>query len=74
MAFSRESIITSHQSLAKVHVNIIDLVDARRTGKPVKRFQSVAALRNYTWENDKIFPKAAAKADGFLKALLRHIL
>lgn len=61
------------QALAKVHVNLVDLVDSRRTGKEVKQFASQKALREYTIETGKIFPKSAAKKDGFLKALLREI-
>ncbi|KAJ5372866.1 hypothetical protein N7517_004872 [Penicillium concentricum] len=61
------------KALAKVHVNLVDLVDSRRTGKKVKRFPSHRALTEYTIDTRKIFPKAAAKKDGFLKALLRVI-
>lgn len=48
------------------------LIDARRTGKEVKIFPSKSALRNYTRNTEKFFPKRAAKQDGF-KALLREI-
>ncbi|KAJ5950406.1 uncharacterized protein N7479_008819 [Penicillium vulpinum] len=68
-----ESITKCRKALAKVHVNLVDLVDARRTGKKVKHFSSATALRTYTRATEKIFPKSAAKADGFLKALLRAI-
>ncbi|KIM27371.1 hypothetical protein M408DRAFT_169378 [Serendipita vermifera MAFF 305830] len=54
----------------KVRVNIVDLVDCRRTGEPVKRYRSLEALREYIWETDNIFPKFAAKKDGFLAGLL----
>ncbi|PGG95019.1 hypothetical protein AJ79_10317 [Helicocarpus griseus UAMH5409] len=68
-----ESITKCKKALRSVHVNIVDLVDARRTGKKVKTFRSEAALRNYTLRTERIFPKKAAKGDGFLKALLREI-
>ncbi|EFR04891.1 hypothetical protein MGYG_07893 [Nannizzia gypsea CBS 118893] len=61
------------KALAKVHVNIIDLIDARRTGAPVTIFRRVQELRQYTQKTQKIFPKEVAKQDGFLKALLRGI-
>ncbi|KAJ5184207.1 hypothetical protein N7492_001823 [Penicillium capsulatum] len=61
------------KALAKVHVNLVDIVDSRRTGKKVKFFASPKALRKYTIETEKIFPKSAAKKDGFLKSLLRGI-
>lgn len=61
------------KALSKVHVNLVDIVDSRRTGKKVKFFASPKALRKYTIETEKIFPKSAAKKDGFLKALLRGI-
>lgn len=56
-----------------MHVNIFDLIDSRRTGATVQRFPNQAALKKYTRETQKIFPKQAAKADGFLKELLRKI-
>ncbi|KAJ5921920.1 hypothetical protein N7516_009623 [Penicillium verrucosum] len=70
---SIQSIKQCRKALAKVHVNLVDLVDSRRTGKEVKHFASQNALRKYTIETGKIFPKSAAKKDGFLKALLREI-
>jgi hypothetical protein len=54
----------------KVWVNIVDLVDHRRIGGKVERHESEEALRKYTEETDKIFPKEAAKRNGFLAALL----
>ncbi|KAJ5154412.1 uncharacterized protein N7500_009851 [Penicillium coprophilum] len=68
-----QSITKCRKALAKVHVNLVDLIDSRRTGKQVKHFASQKALRKYTIETGKIFPKSAAKKDGFLKALLREI-
>lgn len=71
--FPRYNNAKSEKALAKVHVNLVDLVDSRRTGKKVKHFPGPKALREYTIDTRKIFPKSAAKKDGFLKALLRGI-
>ena len=58
----------------KVHVNLVDLINVRRTGERLQKFPSVQALRSYTLETpEKVFPKQAAKQDGFLKALLREL-
>ena len=61
------------QALSHVAVNLVDLIDSRRTGKRVKLFPSKSALRNYSIQQRKIFPKDKAKADGFLSALLIEI-
>jgi hypothetical protein len=61
---------TTFQVLKGTWVNLVDLVDSRNTGVPVKRHKSAAALRAYTKHTAKIFPKEAAKQNGFLKALL----
>jgi hypothetical protein len=56
----------------KVWVNIVDLVDHRRTeaeGK-VKRHKTQQALREYTKLPGKMFPREEAKQNGFLAALL----
>ncbi|KAJ7473996.1 hypothetical protein FB451DRAFT_1035144 [Mycena latifolia] len=53
-----------------VWVNICDLVDAERTGEPVIKHPSAVALRKYTRQTKKIFPKHAAKENRFLKVLL----
>ncbi|KIM27376.1 hypothetical protein M408DRAFT_330080 [Serendipita vermifera MAFF 305830] len=54
----------------KVWVNIVDLVDCRRTGTKVKCHETRGHLRHYTKFNKKIFPKVEAKKNGFLTALL----
>ncbi|KAF2153641.1 hypothetical protein K461DRAFT_253670 [Myriangium duriaei CBS 260.36] len=56
--------------LSKVAVNIIDLIDSRRTGTPVRRFVSRAALRAYTKKKGRRFPKDAAKINWPLGLLL----
>ncbi|KAL4916351.1 hypothetical protein BDW62DRAFT_212065 [Aspergillus aurantiobrunneus] len=68
------SVAQCRKALAKVHVNLFDLIDSRRTGATVQRFPNRAALKEYTKDTGKIFPKEAAKEDGFLKELLRRIL
>ncbi|KAI9040199.1 uncharacterized protein KD926_008523 [Aspergillus affinis] len=67
------SVTQCRKALAKVHVNIFDLIDSRRTGAIVQRFPNRAALKEYTKDTQKIYPKQAAKADGLLKELLRRI-
>ncbi|KAG1899022.1 uncharacterized protein F5891DRAFT_434919 [Suillus fuscotomentosus] len=57
-----------------MHVNLVDLVDSQRTGKPVKLFASLEDLRTYTLQTRKIFPKETrAYQGGLLKELLREI-
>ncbi|KAM5475406.1 hypothetical protein MauCBS54593_001094 [Microsporum audouinii] len=69
-----DTITKCRKALSKVHVNLVDLIDARRTGKAPTKFPNSQSLREYTLSKGKIFPKAAAKEEGFLKALLRRIL
>ncbi|KAG1867056.1 hypothetical protein C8R48DRAFT_772247 [Suillus tomentosus] len=57
-----------------VYVNLVDLVDSQRTGKPVKLFASLEDLRVYTLQTRKMFPKETrAYQGGLLKELLREI-
>ncbi|KAG2121761.1 hypothetical protein DEU56DRAFT_894574 [Suillus clintonianus] len=57
------------------HVNLVDLVDSARTGKPVKLFASLEELKTYTLgKPGKIFPKENAYQGGLLKELLREII
>lgn len=58
------------QALSKLAINIVDLIDARRTGEPLQIFQSKAELRAYSRATGKIFSKKKAKSDGYLKVLL----
>lgn len=60
------------QILNRTWVNIVDLMLSRTLDRPVHQFPSRQALRKYTQRNSetKIFPKEAAKADGFVKELL----
>ncbi|KAF7367751.1 hypothetical protein MSAN_00839100 [Mycena sanguinolenta] len=65
-----ESIKQCKQVLRTTWINIFDLLDAKRTGRPVKKHASAKALREYTKREDKIFPKKDAKKNRFLKAWL----
>ncbi|KAF8989154.1 hypothetical protein BDQ17DRAFT_1176355, partial [Cyathus striatus] len=57
----------------RTHVNLIDLVDTKRTGKPVEVFQT-EALREYTKKTRKFMPREDALAGGILRFLRRKIL
>ncbi|KIM42846.1 hypothetical protein M413DRAFT_10279 [Hebeloma cylindrosporum] len=61
-------------AVAATHVNIVDLVEAQTTGKPVQSFSSERELSDYTMEFRKFFPRDNAYAGGLLKFLLRNIL
>ncbi|KAG1831634.1 hypothetical protein EV424DRAFT_1372125 [Suillus variegatus] len=57
-----------------IYVNLVDLVDAQRTGKPVKLFASLEDLSAYTLQTRNIFPKETRTYQGgLLKELLREI-
>ncbi|RDW63577.1 hypothetical protein BP6252_11122 [Coleophoma cylindrospora] len=60
--------------ISKTHVNLVDLVDAPRTGASVMIFPSLTELQDYTIESGKFFPKSHAYAGGLLRLLLREIL
>ncbi|KAF2186019.1 hypothetical protein K469DRAFT_574704 [Zopfia rhizophila CBS 207.26] len=68
-----ETISSCKKALAEVYVNIVDLVDCRRTGDTPHTFSSLEDLRRYTKSSRKIFPRDEAKEEGFLKALLRGL-
>lgn len=63
------------KALSKVYVNLVDLIDLRRSGEPgtVRKFNTFKQLKNYTCKG-KVFPKKAAKEDGYINVLLKHIL
>lgn len=69
------SMINILQTLANVHVNLVDLVDARRRGRrgDVKVYETVQQLRKYTRKTGKYFPRQVAKAGGVLRGLLRRM-
>ncbi|TVY58274.1 hypothetical protein LCER1_G004126 [Lachnellula cervina] len=61
------------QALKGIWVNIYDFLDAVEKDEQPRRFPSQNALARYTIENDKIYPKKAAKEEGPVRALLAHI-
>ncbi|KAF7981765.1 hypothetical protein HWV62_31831, partial [Athelia sp. TMB] len=63
----------ANQILNRTYVNLVDLMECRASLQPVTLYKSRKALRDYTIGEDKIFPKAAAKQNGFLKVLLIEI-
>lgn len=55
-----------------VLVNLVNLIDHRSIGVPVIRFKSYRAFQKYTID-DCVYPRDAAKEEGFIKALLRRL-
>ena len=53
-------------------VNLVNLIDHRLDGTPVQRFGSFKSFRAYT-KDGNMFPRKAAKEEGFIKALLRRL-
>jgi hypothetical protein len=49
------------------------LIDAKRTGKPVRKHTTEDALRDYIIRTGKVFPKKTAKDNRFLKVLLIEV-
>ncbi|KAH9857489.1 hypothetical protein C2E23DRAFT_719498 [Lenzites betulinus] len=64
------SITQCKKALKHTHVNLIDLVDARRRNVKPRIFSSRTALAIYIRETKKIFPKGRAKANPLLKQFL----
>ena len=58
------------QALSSVCVNLVDLIDARRSGTRPHIFANKAALRSYTKRTGRYFPRTIAKSDDGLKHLL----
>jgi len=69
-----EDLYACRDVVRSTHVNLIDLVDLRRTGQTVQVFDSEEALSIYTIGEGKFFPKENAYAGGLLRFLLRKIL
>jgi len=62
------------QALRAVHINIVDLLQAKKDGKRPRHFPTHRALVEWTTANRKrIFPLRAAKENGFLAALLEEM-
>ena len=70
------------QALARVHVNLVDLLDVRTlkmtsavsSSAEVGTFRGARALSDYTWETQKFFSRDIVKEDKLLKVLLRRIV
>ncbi|KAL8908426.1 MAG: hypothetical protein Q9207_000845 [Kuettlingeria erythrocarpa] len=67
------SITQCKKALKGVHVNIHDLLDARRLRAPVQTFPTASALAQYTRETRRYFPLDEAKRESLIKILLKHI-
>ncbi|KAI5276212.1 hypothetical protein E4T47_00861 [Aureobasidium subglaciale] len=67
-----DTVTQCKKALKKVHVNLVDLMNARRTDKKVKQFATVKKLRKYTLESGKVYPKEDAKCE-VVKVLLKNI-
>ncbi|CAK5279655.1 unnamed protein product [Mycena citricolor] len=65
-----DTIVGCRAIMKKTWVNIYDLLDAQRTGGPVVQHRTKHALRVYSLQNEKIFPKETAKENRFLAVLL----
>lgn len=57
-----------------MYVNIVDLLDARRTGERVKTFKNIWKLSHYTKQKGKVFNRNLAKQDKLLRVLLRVLV
>lgn len=62
------------ERVRRTHVNLVDLVETANTGLPVKVFENLEQLQDYTVENERFFPKYSAYHGGLLRFLLRQIL
>lgn len=62
------------QALRRVHVNLLDLIDARRAQQMPRLFPSEAKLAEYTRNHKRYFPLNEAKKDGLKKILLKNIV
>lgn len=61
-------------NLKKKLVNIVDLIDARRTGEKVKVWCDFQAFRKYTLQKEhRISVDEAKKDGGYLSSLLQHL-
>ena len=55
-------------------MNIVDLLDERRTGAKVKTFTNIKKLSEYTKQKGKMFNRNRAKQDKLLRVLLRVLV
>ncbi|PNP44456.1 hypothetical protein TGAMA5MH_03802 [Trichoderma gamsii] len=69
-----DSVAECKKHLKKTLVNIVDLIDARRTYKEVKVWHDFEAFRNYTLQDGhRINMEEAKKDGGYLASLLQHL-
>ncbi|KAL8715982.1 MAG: hypothetical protein Q9220_000649 [cf. Caloplaca sp. 1 TL-2023] len=68
------SVTQCKKALKKIHVNILDMIDARRAGAQVARFPSQRALAQYTSDHRRYFPLSDAKGENLIKILLRQVI
>lgn len=69
----RDSIEACVEILQSTLVNIVDLLDARRTGMKVEVFENFKDFRAYTIKPGKRIHLATAKKDAFLSTLLQNL-
>lgn len=68
------SVLDCKKALKGQLVNIVDLIDARRTGKEVEIWQDFEAFRHYTLRDEHRISIADAKEDGgYLESLLQRL-
>ncbi|KAG8680562.1 hypothetical protein FRC11_002296, partial [Ceratobasidium sp. 423] len=68
-----DDLLVCKMLVADTYVNIIDLIDTKISGEPVRHFDSEKALADYTKKHKKFFPRDNAHSGGLLKFLLRRI-
>ncbi|OAA72248.1 hypothetical protein ISF_01321 [Cordyceps fumosorosea ARSEF 2679] len=62
------------RELKKTLVNIVDLIDTRRTNRKVKVWQDFQAFREYTLQDGHTISREEASKDGgYLESLLQHL-
>ncbi|KAJ5555873.1 hypothetical protein N7535_008303 [Penicillium sp. DV-2018c] len=68
------SITQCKKALARVHVNIVDLLDCWNTDSKPPIFKNRKTLAEYTEGNHRYFRRDVAKQDKVLKVLLRKLV
>ncbi|OQE36841.1 hypothetical protein PENCOP_c011G03371 [Penicillium coprophilum] len=71
---SLTSITQCKKALARVHVNIVDLLDCWNSDAIPLGFKNKEALAAYTRANNKFFSRHIAKQDKVLRVLLRQVV
>ncbi|CAL1699420.1 unnamed protein product [Somion occarium] len=68
-----DTVSECREVIRSIYVNLVDLLEYHRSGRPVPTFTTLSQLQHYTKATRKFFPREEAKAGGILKFLLRHI-